>query len=193
MTFASSSMPSDAPMGTTNTPSPADMAERNAANRLATTLYGGRLEAFDSSSPASACLLPLLQAIGWRGEARHLVEALPHFSNELDLHDVRAVLANLNFNTRESQLTLGELRDEHMPCLFSQGTSNVILVLERQDDVLTIFDGRTGEYRQVQADKTRGIVYEPEYDDPQARHETTNHPKKGWINRLIFQFRGLIA
>ena len=193
MTFASSSMPSGAPMGTTNTPSPADMAERNAANRLATTLYGGRLEAFDSSSPASACLLPLLQAIGWRGEARHLVEALPHFSNELDLHDVRAVLANLNFNTRESQLTLGELRDEHMPCLFSQGTSNVILVLERQDDVLTIFDGRTGEYRQVQADKTRGTVYEPEYDDPQVRHEATNHPKKGWINRLIFQFRGLIA
>ena len=66
MTFVSSSIPS----GSAEAYSPADLAERNAANRLATTLYGGRLEAFDSSSPASACLLPLLQAIGWRGEAR---------------------------------------------------------------------------------------------------------------------------
>lgn len=194
MTIASS-IPngSTGPSTTADTPSPADLAERNAANRLATTLYGGRLEAFDSSSPASACLLPLLQAIGWRGEARHLVEALPHFSNELDLHDVRSVLANLNFNTRESQKTLDDLRDEHLPCLFSQGAANVIMIMERQGNVLTIFDGRTGEYRQVQADKTPGVIYEPEYDDPKARHEATNHPKKGWINRLIFQFRGLIA
>ncbi len=45
------------------------------------------------------CLWPLLETLGWSGDARHLVEALPHFANGLDLDAFRAVMARLGYTS----------------------------------------------------------------------------------------------
>ena len=69
------------------------------SSRLEDYLHGGGLSGFQPTSATGACLVPLLNALGWRGEARHLAEALPHFADSLDLSDLRMVLANLHYVT----------------------------------------------------------------------------------------------
>ena len=61
------------------------------AERLTNALAQGEGE--ESLSPWGACLTPLLGALNWRGEPRHIAESLPHFANSLDLEELRAVLA----------------------------------------------------------------------------------------------------
>jgi ATP-binding cassette subfamily C protein/ATP-binding cassette subfamily C protein LapB len=53
-----------------------------------------------SGSTYAACLAPLLKALGWRGESRHLIEAMPHCATDLDLVDLRNIVANLGFRSR---------------------------------------------------------------------------------------------
>jgi hypothetical protein len=67
---------------------------------IADKLRLGQFEAFQAASPFAACLMPLLNALGWRGDPRVIVEALPHFAKGLDLDGLRNVLAELSYATR---------------------------------------------------------------------------------------------
>src|SRR5262245_30125054 len=90
-----------------------------ADEKLAASLRDGRLGEFQAVSPAAACLMPLLAALGWRGEPARVIEALPHFANELDLVDLRNCLAELGHPTRPLHLMrLGQLEPRLAPCLF---------------------------------------------------------------------------
>ena len=42
-------------------------------------LRNDRIDEFTTTSPYAACLLPLLNELGWNNYARELVEALPLF------------------------------------------------------------------------------------------------------------------
>ena len=48
--------------------------------KLAENAVGG----FSANSDLAACLLPLLDALKWKGNPRHIAESLPYFANELD-------------------------------------------------------------------------------------------------------------
>ncbi len=63
---------------------------------LAQTALGG----FAAASDLAACLLPLLKALKWKGNPRHVAEALPHFANDLDLTGLRNVMASLSSMTQ---------------------------------------------------------------------------------------------
>ncbi|MDA8638114.1 hypothetical protein N9L49_05835, partial [Rhodospirillales bacterium] len=43
------------------------------------------LAALKDATDLSNCLLPLLSSLNWRGDRRHIAEALPHFMNSLDV------------------------------------------------------------------------------------------------------------
>ena len=77
----------------TNASAEAGNAVHEQQRRLAEVLGAGDLPIVDENPGPSACLRPLLTAIGWRGEARHLFEALPHFDEIETVDDLRAVLA----------------------------------------------------------------------------------------------------
>ncbi len=67
----------------------------------------GILEEFARISDFGACLVPLLHALGYRGDLRHVAEALPHFAESLDLTAMRNVMANLTFQPKSgSYLTV---------------------------------------------------------------------------------------
>ena len=83
-----------------------------------TFLHGGNIGHFDGGTVAGACLMPLLNKLGWRGEARHLVEALPHFVDDLDLDDVRVILSNLNYSSTARSVRLCDLKPSAMTTRF---------------------------------------------------------------------------
>ncbi len=159
--------------------------------RLENLLHGGSLAGFRPTSATGACLVPLLNALGWRGEARHLAEALPHFADSLDLSDLRMVLANLHYVTVPERTTLEDLRDELLPCLFTQDGKTAGLVLAREGEQLTVMDGVVGDVVTVPVSTTLGTAYyirkAEETIEAQAREARRN-----WLASVIGRFKTLI-
>ena len=74
-----------------------------------------RLGGFRAATDFGSCLLPLLRALGWRGEPRHVAEALPHFTDTLGLAELRNVMAHLRFKSRPLQVRLSRLAPRLVP------------------------------------------------------------------------------
>jgi ATP-binding cassette, subfamily C, bacterial LapB len=113
------------------------------AEPLVDALRGGRMGDFEALSPFAACLMPLLEALGWRGDPRHIVEALPHFAANLDLEALRNVLAELSYATKPARVRLHKVDPRLLPCLHvgDDGVPRVVLGIDA--DGVRLFDGAT--------------------------------------------------
>ncbi len=72
----------------------------------------------DRVSPHARALTFLLPALGWRGQAKQICEALPHMPGELDRVDLVNSMINLGFHTRSTTLNLHNIDPRLSPCLF---------------------------------------------------------------------------
>lgn len=135
---------------------------------LADELRQGRLEAFEAASPFAACLMPLLSALGWRGDPRVLVEAMPHFASRLDLDGLRNVLSELSYATRPYRVEPGAVDSRLLPCLLVDPHGRPSVLLSRDGRHARIFDSRAGTERDIPARDLRGEVYLVEAVDTPA-------------------------
>jgi len=138
---------------------------------------------------AGACLRPLLDALGWRGEARHVFESLPHFDELAEIDDLRAVLARLNYDAAETKRKVAELGAEQLPCLVDAGEGRTLIVTEREGDKCTVFDSATGEVSNRPVSEVSGRVFMiREIDVERERMDVLKH---GWMFMLVNRFRVL--
>lgn len=152
---------------------------------LADDLRQGHLEAFEATSPFAACLMPLLTALGWRGDPRVLVEAMPHFTSHLDLDGLRNVLAELSYATRPYRHSAADIDPRLLPCLIVEG-GHPRVVLAREGGRARIFDGRTRDERDVAARDLRGEIYLVEALEAPADEAAT---QGSFTARLAHRFR----
>lgn len=159
---------------------------------LATTLRGGDLDAFQTRSLWANCLVPLLKALGWQHYARELLEALPHFSEEFDLVDLRNVLVSLGYDSHPRKISCDRLSDELMPCLYVSG-ADVFVLLERQGDALHYYDPVAHRYRKGRFPKRKGTAYC--LTDLHPTHAITDNggSESNWFARLLERFRGVVV
>lgn len=136
------------------------------------------------------CLHRLLDALGWRGEPRHLLEALPHLEQVDDLETLRSVLARLNFETRTIATRLSNVSEAMVPCLFMTAEGSLLLVLDRQDDECLVFDGRTGHEHWRAADNTAGTGFLVNEIDLEA--EQKRMLRYGWMTSVLRKFKSLL-
>ncbi len=142
-------------------------------------------------TPAEACLAPMLAMFGWAGEGRRIREALPHFDSINDVEALRSVLARLGYGTRREVARLSELRPELIPCLFSNGGTDVVLVIERDPDgTLLVFDGSRAAWELIRPGSRRGRAY-PVWD--QSVREEPAAAGKSWLFSAIMKFRPVIT
>lgn len=159
-------------------------------------------EQIDENSPAGACLSTLLSALNWRGEIRHLQEALPHFDQIDDIDNLRAVLARLNYASECTDLSLDQVRAEKMPCLYAPAPGKLWVLLNIEEGAsessggtskIAIFDGETQEFRTVEAcakngkGQIKGKAYFITPLDMEALHR--NIVKNGWMHTVLSKFR----
>ncbi len=107
----------------------------------------------------AACLTALLSALNWRGDPRRLAEALPHFAAELDLTDLRNVLAQLGYPTKGLRVPLGRLDERLFPCLYVGDRGETFVALGRHRDRLSLFDPTSGGEREMATPSTPGTAY----------------------------------
>jgi ABC-type bacteriocin/lantibiotic exporter with double-glycine peptidase domain len=138
-----------------------------------------------------ACLAPFLSALGWRGEARHLFEALPHFDDVDSIDELRAVLARLNFDTKPQPVRLHQLTAEMLPCLFVHSDGRLVVLKNRGDEGFEVFDPADNNVHRIAADHSRGTAYLTAEID--AENEQQAMATYGWMAVLVGRFRRVAA
>jgi len=136
------------------------------AEPLVEALRHGRIGDFQALSPFAACLMPLLSALGWRGDPRHVVEALPHFAPYLDLDGLRNVLAELSFVSRPEAKKIADVDARLMPCLHVDTSGTPRVLLERVEGKVRVFDGHLAGERLIRGREIAGTAYLIEIVEP---------------------------
>jgi ATP-binding cassette subfamily C protein LapB len=149
--------------------------------QMAQNALGG----FTAASDLAACLLPLLKALGWKGDPRNVAESLPHFANDLDLTGLRNVMANLNYSSRPARVTVEEIDPRLLPCLFLPDQGHALIVTSNTDGVIEVFDSAEGAVREFMEDAVRGTAY---FFTPITQ---TGPARTGWFRTVLDRFRPL--
>ena len=162
------------------------------ADQLAEALQSGQIGSFHASSDYAACLLPLLQALGWRGQLRRLFESLPHFADGLELTEFRNTLANLHYRTDPVQVELASIDPRLFPCLFVQNDKPIV-ILSRDREGIRYFDSADQQEKLTDGRKQVGTAY-----FISTKHGTQTNKldedlaPANWVKDLFLRFKGTI-
>ncbi|WP_169544425.1 peptidase domain-containing ABC transporter [Sneathiella aquimaris] len=110
----------------------------------------------------AACVKPMLNALGWRGDVEQVVEAMPHFKTTMDLLDFRSTLANLHYQSSSELQTINKIDERLYPCLFDPEKGSLKVLISNDDDGVYIFDAEYQEYTVLsdkQALNERGTAF----------------------------------
>lgn len=148
----------------------------------------GKVEQAARLSPYLACLFPLLDAFGWRDYERDVIEALPHFSDTLDLVDLRNVLVNLGYQSEVFPAVVHDLDDKLLPALFVAADGRVLTLLERRGRAFRYYDGGRDSYEEGTVEG-KGTLYV--FTDSGVIADLQG-VTENWFSTLIGRFRYLV-
>ena len=142
---------------------------------------------YDVGTPFTACLSPLLDALGWRGSLFHVYEAMPHMTSELDLSDFMNIMANLKFGSRSMDMRLDRVDSRIAPCLFVDKREVPHVIVKSDGDRLLMFDGEKHEFVQRRASRESGTMYL--FSQGDSSGVTLHQKQKGWFQKVLARFR----
>jgi len=158
-------------------------ARSSAARGLESALKASLLK---EKSEAVACLLPFLQALHWHGNSRDVLEALPHFSDDLSLLDLRNTLARVGIRTVGRELGEGGIDPRLLPCLLATPDGGVRVILKIKGETAEVFNGATGAREQVPLISLAGTAF---VVVPSEKTEERTEPKAGsWLKSTLLRF-----
>ncbi len=165
-----------------------------ASEKFAEALRNNKMDDFSAGSPYAACLVPLLNALGWKNMVRELIEALPHFAKELDLVDLRNILVNLGYESSPHATQLNQLQAELYPCIFISNSNDIYVLCKKDENQISYFDAQREQTFSSASDELdlEGIAYL--FTDRNASHNTLNSKQttSNWFGNLMDRFRKLI-
>lgn len=173
--------------GATDAPAWGRREEESGLRRLTQDSLGG----FVARSDLASCLVPLLQALNWLGNPRHVAEALPHFAEDLDITGLRNTMANLNYASRPARVRLKQIDPRLLPCLFLPDRGAAMVVTMIDGKTIVAYDGGTRSEGPVKRANRKGTVYfftpvEPE-DTRQIQQQ-----RDSWFSQMSQRFRSLV-
>lgn len=163
--------------------------EERAPLTLQDSLKGGSFGAFEARSAFAACLMPLLEALRWRGDPVAIAEALPHFSNTLDLVGLRNTLANLGYVTTPHAVPLRSLDPRLAPCLYVQEDGAPLVVLVVHGETAQVYDGGSRSVSEIASHDISGTAYFLVTNRPEQNND---NPNDSWLRATARRFRRLI-
>ncbi len=159
-----------------------------AVEPLAAALREDKLGDFNAVSPIAACLMPLLEALRWRGSPRDVAEALPHFADSLDLIDLRNVLVTLGFESHCERTSIDKIDSRFLPCLYVLDDGNAYVIKSYDAGKFSAFDGINNRTCELSPSRTRGHAYY--FTDTGTEEANAAIPVgESWFASLIQRFR----
>lgn len=140
----------------------------------------------------SACLKPFLDALGWMGEGRHLVEAHPHFDQIDGLDTLRTMLIRLGVQSRVHRVAIPEIGTDDLPCIALLAPDHPVVILERiEEDVFVVFDTESDDLCEYVFDDQRLTCC---FATPiHAREAAPTRARFSWFANALRSFRGPIV
>lgn len=143
----------------------------------------------ERNSAAEACLLPVLDALGWDGMERHLFEALPHLEGVTSIFELRAVLTRLNYRVTASTRNVKQLTPEQFPCLFKIGNNVCVGLGHSNDGRMRVFSGEAHQNINLACSDLK----DAELFLIEAEDASMGSGFKHWSSRLFYRFRGTLG
>lgn len=142
---------------------------------------------FKAPGDLATCLPPLLKSLGWRRSPREMAEALPYFTDTLDLPGFENTMAQLGYRSNHLRCKVAHLDARALPCLFLPNKGPAFVALERQADTLLVADDVTSPARSI---NTKGIAGHAYF---YTKINETPPSRRGWVGDTLSRFRPLLA
>ena len=97
----------------------------------------------------SACMIPMLEALEWKGDQAHFIEALPYPRERLDLNGVLNAMSNLRYESDIVELETSQMQSYHFPCFFISKSNKAYVLLNNNHDNFLVFDNESSEYQEL--------------------------------------------
>ncbi len=146
---------------------------------------------FSFSSDVAACLNPLLQALGVTFNEAQIFEALPHFTEDLDIDGLRNTLANLQFESTRVTLKLSELDARALPALYLPHHGPAMVVQYFAGEEVLVFDGGAKENRRIKTAEIDGEAYFFHHLEQSEISNRSNY--RDWFPALLSRFRPILT
>lgn len=141
------------------------------------------------TSAVGACMVALLDGLGWRGAPQTLAEALPHFSEVQTVEELCDVLQRLHFEGRRTRIDLARPDPALLPCLFQgrDGAVHTLLSIEGEGEGngVIAFSGQTRGTVTLTAGKGTAYVFTP-------LETTSGAGSQGWVATVVHGFLPLL-
>jgi ATP-binding cassette subfamily C protein/ATP-binding cassette subfamily C protein LapB len=146
---------------------------------------------FTNSSDISACLNPLLQALGIGFNEAQIFEALPHFTNDLDIDGFRNTLANLQIESSSVDIKLADLDPRALPVLYVPKSGAAMVVLFFTGNEALVFDGGARENRRIKIAELDGQAFLFRHLEQAEISSRSNY--RDWFPALMSRFRPILT
>ncbi|NQU61729.1 MAG: ATP-binding cassette domain-containing protein [Rhodospirillales bacterium] len=147
----------------------------------------GALVGVGEPTDLSACLLPLLEVLGWRGDQHQVAESLPHFVENFDVTSFRNVMASLGYESQKADVKLNALSPDQLPCLFLSDKLDAQVLVSLNADRVEAFDSAQGRYIELSPDSRKGTAYF--FDLAGRSEEADDEDAVDWFKGLSDRFR----
>lgn len=160
------------------------------ADQFDHALHTGEIGSFKASSSFAACILPLLQALGWRGQTRYLFEALPHFADTLTLTEFRNTLAHLHFKTKQVEnVDLTTIDSRLFPCLYTNKTGKPYVLLSQDDTGIKVFDSELKSETYIDENEMVGTAFFVSSKHASQTNKIEEEITENWVGELFTRFK----
>lgn len=124
-----------------------------------TWVEGGVKQYFLKQSELLNLLEPLVVALEWDGDYRQLVEALPHFSEGLNLTQFLNVMADIGYYSERVSSNLNKIPEDYLPCLFIPFSGSAFVIKRFEEKGYLIVEGNNGEETHLNRQNMHGSLY----------------------------------
>jgi ATP-binding cassette subfamily C protein LapB len=145
------------------------------------------------STAIGSCLIPLLKALNWHGNKRHLREAMPHVSQIHSESMFCEVMTNLNYSHKIVEVRLADIDERVLPCLFLQENYSPLVLVKIDEGKLHVFNGEMNSVSEMdvasfkeKASNGRLLVFKPAKEDAAVKSL-----EQTWIRKTFNNNRGL--
>ncbi|MDC7125417.1 MAG: ATP-binding cassette domain-containing protein [Spirochaetales bacterium] len=145
------------------------------------------IENLSSNSAIASCLIPLLDALGWRGMKTDIAEAISYNHDEMNIEDLLKTIANLRFEGRVHKRMKDSDIKNNFPCLCVSKKEVYTIVSYDTKEGFYAYDGNNNIYTKLKKlpGRRKILTFRP-LDE--SRYSYLK-PQQNWFRQILQRFR----
>lgn len=139
------------------------------------------------SGSLGRCILPLLDALGWKGGKRTFLNALPYDYRDFNIHDMMNTMASLGFKVNSSKGSFSKLDTRLVPCLCVNKKNEPYVLLNYEKKEFLCFEGASSSFKTIKINSSASTFYF--FDNMTKSAINPENPQREWFLKFITRFQ----